>query len=730
MRRVAFDIELESMMRDHNDLDKPNESASIPQQPALRLQRVEMLNGPNKYHSSSVIRAVFRVSAKHEPLEDDEARIIAELAERFPRHRSLLVGDSSGSHEDVRLPATRLASFEEVVLEAILTTESRALKAMGYRVRIGFSCILKPKEGDIFTVIWETINPAVSRRSLTVALRGVAEIYGKEVGPKTSFERSNRRLLSRAGRMRVGSFVSVLQDIARERRIPEELLPNRYLRLGEGSLQYRFSDKPEHPFKAQDWHAEHGLPGFGTVQVATLAEALAAIRSLGLPLLFQPPPSDGAKELPAERLIFQDSEATAYFETELINERHATLREFPQGDYFRVLVLNEKVAAALRLRIPLLIGDGVRSIRELLDELNSEEDRDDMRVARIDVGEELERFLETRSLTLNSVLPRDQQLPLVPAYSLDRGAVPIDDTEALPHEIAETAMRAARAARIPVAGVDLVLERHDDGLPRQDNVKVAHVHPTPELGPHVWPREGCSRPVGEVVVDSLLGVSEGVIPKVVIAGDRGMARIARKVDAKLREEGISTALNLRKADYIGGKRAERPQSAQFPIQRLLRNRKVETLVVSASLRRAALEGFSVSRCTVLALLPRVRDARVDAFDDGLKLLKHVSVCFGVASVEDLASRDALSHLPCDRVALISADFQEEPAISDHLARGGIVLQRRWSAEGPRMVLLRGERALAEAPMASESQVARKQIEVDLYAFVIGSLLQQERHGEV
>ena len=153
------------------------------------------------------------------------------------------------------------------------------------------------------------------------------------------------------------------------------------------------------------------------------------------------------------------------------------------GDSYRLLFLDGKLLAALRRQPPSVIGDGHRSIHQLIATMNDERitlgPRSVSRLVHIDL--ECLLTLSRAGLSLRSV-PTPGQRVMVKASVSENSRTDNEATTYLAPELVDSARRAAEAARLRLAGVDLVTT--DPQQPLEGHGAIIEVNGTPGLHYH------------------------------------------------------------------------------------------------------------------------------------------------------------------------------------------------------------------------------------------------------
>lgn len=177
------------------------------------------------------------------------------------------------------------------------------------------------------------------------------------------------------------------------------------------------------------------------------------------------------------------------------------VEEFVEGIEHRVTLVYGKVAAAAR-RIPAhVVGDGVSSIRKLIDAKNLERVESANPVHfQIPIDPIVVRHLAEQGFTEETVPPQDHHVWLRANSNVHSGGDGVDATDELRPEEIKIAEQVAQAIPgLRLAGLDLLLPRDGNGT----TARVLEVNGTPMITGHHYPWYGQSRDVAGFLVDSM-----------------------------------------------------------------------------------------------------------------------------------------------------------------------------------------------------------------------------------
>lgn len=136
---------------------------------------------------------------------------------------------------------------------------------------------------------------------------------------------------------------------------------------------------------------------------------------------------------------------------------HVVIEEFCSGQDLRIVVIGYKVVAAALRKPAEIVGDGVSTVAQLIEKQSARRAAATGGESRIPVDSETERCLAEQGLNYESVLDNGQPVTVRKTANLHTGGTIHDVTDELHPTLREVAETAARALRIPVVGLDLLV---------------------------------------------------------------------------------------------------------------------------------------------------------------------------------------------------------------------------------------------------------------------------------
>lgn len=168
------------------------------------------------------------------------------------------------------------------------------------------------------------------------------------------------------------------------------------------------------------------------------------------------------------------------------------LEEFCTGDDLRLIVIDHKLVAAAVRKPASLIGDGVSTVRTLIEKQSRRRAAATGGESRIPIDSETERCIEAAGYGYDSVLPAGEHLAVRKTANLHTGGTIHDVTPILSRRLALAAEEASRALGIPLVGFDFLVPD-----PAGDDYVVIEANERPGLANHE------PQPTAERFVDML-----------------------------------------------------------------------------------------------------------------------------------------------------------------------------------------------------------------------------------
>jgi cyanophycin synthetase len=329
-------------------------------------------------------------------------------------------------------------------------------------------------------------------------------------------------------------------------------------------------------------------------------DAWAAALEIGLPVVIKPKDGNQGKgvtvNVTTREQLAAGFHAAAEFRDEIMVERY-----LPGHDY-RLLVVGNKLVAAARRDPPQVVGDGVRTVRQLVDQVNLDPRRGSghaTSLTKIRFDDIALASLAKQGYVADSVPPKGQRVILRNNANLSTGGAATDVTDDVHPEVAARAIAAAHMVGLDICGVDLVCDSVLKPIEEQGG-GIVEVNAAPGLRMHISPSFGKGRPVGEAIISTLFkDGDDGRIPVVAVTGTNGKTTTVRLIAHLLTAAGLRTGMTNTDGVYIEGRRIDSgdcsgPRSAR----NVLLHPDVDAAVFETARGGMLREGLAFDRCKV------------------------------------------------------------------------------------------------------------------------------------
>ena len=191
------------------------------------------------------------------------------------------------------------------------------------------------------------------------------------------------------------------------------------------------------------------------------------------------------------------------FEIAFKNDNTVLIEEFIKGKEYRFLVINDEVVGILH-RVPAnVIGDGEKSIKELVEVKNQDPLRGKGYVTpleKIRLEENAKLFLKQQGKNFDYIPKKDEIIYLRENSNISTGGDSIDYTDDISQKFKDIAVNAARAAGAKICGVDMMLEDYSD---ENTNYAIIELNFNPAIHIHSYPYKGEERKIATHVLKLL-----------------------------------------------------------------------------------------------------------------------------------------------------------------------------------------------------------------------------------
>jgi cyanophycin synthetase len=204
-----------------------------------------------------------------------------------------------------------------------------------------------------------------------------------------------------------------------------------------------------------------------------------------------------------------------------------------------------------------VVGDGVHTVKELVDEVNEDPRRGvghEKVLTRLSLDAQADMMLTRQGFTAASVPPERQIVALRSTANLSTGGTATDVTDIIHPDNRDMATRAIRAIGLDVGGVDFLSPDITESY-RTVGGAICEVNAAPGFRMHVHPSEGTPRDAAGPVLDMLFPQgAPSMVPVAALTGTNGKTTTARMLAHIAKMAGYTPGLTTTDGVYINGQR--------------------------------------------------------------------------------------------------------------------------------------------------------------------------------
>jgi cyanophycin synthetase len=562
----------------------------------MDVSRIRALRGPNLWSRHTVIEAIVSCSEAEcdlGALPGFETR----LRERFPEIALLQP-----------VPTGDVQSMAHLLEFATLGLQAQAGSP------VTFSRTAPFVDAGVYQVVVEYGEEEVGHLALELA-----QTLCQAAADDTPFDLADalRRLRELDEDVRLGPSTGAIVYAAAARGIPyRRLTRGSLVQFGWGSRQRRIQAAETDVTGAvaeaiaQDKELTKrllrsaGLPAPAGRPVESAEDAWTAAREIGIEngaaAVVKPRDGNQGKGV-AVNLKTREQVLAAYAAARKISDQ-VLLEAYVGGQDHRLLVVGDKLVAAARREPPMLIGDGVHTVAQLIEQINADPRRGDghaTSLTRIRFDDIAAARLAEEDLTTESIPARGRRVILRNNANLSTGGSATDVTDDVHPELAARAVAAARTIGLDLAGVDVVCRNVLRPLEEQGG-GIVEINAAPGLRMHLAPSFGKGRAVGEAIVAHMFADGDDArIPLVAVAGTNGKTTTVRLIAGLLGASGRRVGMTCTDGVYVRGRRIDTgdcsgPKSAR----KVLMHPEVDAAVLETARGGILREGLGFDCCDV------------------------------------------------------------------------------------------------------------------------------------
>lgn len=579
----------------------------------MEFLRTTAFRGPNPYHARPVVELLIDCRGwRDEKLSRVRQRLVKCLpffSGEQSRPSKLAAGARETRSLDLKLSELLRGHPHHAHVAELLERFARAMQWMAGVVAT-YGSVKETDDPDVRIIAIEYEEESLVRACLETARELIVTSAERDDFPLV--ERV-RQLVDLADDVRLGPSSRAIVDAAIARGIPYRRLNRSSLvQLGEGCQQRRIwtaetdatsaiaesiaSDKD----LTKQLLSAVGVPVPRGRVVRDAEDAWQAAQEIGVPVVVKPQNANHARGVSLDLTRHEQVLAAYDFAVKLGEGSPVMVEQYARGQHHRLLVVGGRLVAAACGESEYVDGDGVRSVNELVDEVNRDPRRginytDPLDLLMID--EAAIQTLAKQGLNPDSI-PEAGRRVLIQHV----GDLTTDCTHGVHPDVAARAVLAAQTIGLDIAGLDVIAQDISRPLEAQRGM-ILEVNAGPSLSMHVAPLQGEPQPVGAAIIDLIFPPGRtGRIPVVAVTGGERRRGIAEQLAAWLESNGRMVGLATSAMRRFGQHEAEsNPKSDRSNVESLLVHRSVEVAIFESRPWQAAREGLSCSRCDVVVV---------------------------------------------------------------------------------------------------------------------------------
>jgi D-alanine-D-alanine ligase-like ATP-grasp enzyme len=181
----------------------------------------------------------------------------------------------------------------------------------------------------------------------------------------------------------------------------------------------------------------------------------------------------------------------------------AVVEEELRGPVFRATVVEGEFVALLRRDPPHVDGDGVHTVRELMEEANKDPQREGPYFSKMKIDDAAVAELAWQGLTPESVPEKGRRVTLHQKVNWSVGGTTADATDGVHPDNKELFVRATSLLKAPINGIDFIIEDPTRSWKEQEKCGFLECNSMPFFDNHHLPFEGAPRNVAGKIWDAV-----------------------------------------------------------------------------------------------------------------------------------------------------------------------------------------------------------------------------------
>ena len=668
----------------------------------MDILNIQVFKGRNIYSHKPVIRYVLDLGNLYDTptnaIDRFNERLLAILPGLGKHYCSL--GYEGGFAERLNEGTYLAHVIEHIILELQCI--------MGYEVNYGKT--RKLENPSIYYSIFEYKNEKFATECLFTAV-DIAKTLIK--GELPDIESIIQHLERTSAETDLGPSTRALYEEAKKRNIPVTRLDHSsILQFGHGKftrlMEASLSDRPGclavdiagNKHLTKEILSDAGIPvPYGDIAHTPRSALLIASR-IRYPVVIKPFNANQGKGVFVD--INGDEDLLLAFDSAIKYSNAVIVEKYIEGKDYRLLVVGGRLVAASERRPPSITGDGVHTIRQLVEienknPLRGSDHEKPLTILRID--DMSRQVLRKAGYDENSIPAPGEIVLLRNNGNLSTGGTARDCTDEVHPDNAKLAVKAAELLGLDIAGIDITCKNIAEPL-TPDNGAIIEVNAAPGLRMHLYPTEGKARNVAGDIMDYLYpdGMN-ATIPIVSVTGTNGKTTVTRIIASTLSLAGKTVGMTDTSGIYIDGRCVLKgDNTGALSAAMVLRDRRIDAAVLETARGGIIKRGLGYDLADV-GIITNISDDHLglDGIDTLEELAKVKSLVaeavkpdgFAVLNADDAMTPSIMKRLK-SKLMIFSTDFNNDLLLAQ-LKNGGCAVYIRdnsiYSFDGKKEALI-------------------------------------------
>jgi len=192
--------------------------------------------------------------------------------------------------------------------------------------------------------------------------------------------------------------------------------------------------------------------------------------------------------------ILNSKEAIKILEKQLKILKTMIAQEMVYGKEYRILVLGDKVIAALEMIHPHVVGDGVSKLRSLIKKRQNTTDQ------KTKLDKQLKWFVMKQGFSLEDIVPKGKTIFYKGICCLAEGGGTKDVTDIVHKDVVDICVKASEVVGKNLVGIDIICKDVSKKQSKK-SISILEINSKPNLYRHYNPDKGKARNVLKDVLD-------------------------------------------------------------------------------------------------------------------------------------------------------------------------------------------------------------------------------------